>query len=696
MVLLDHIVTDGFDYGLRFAHHIPGLKDILPRGRSYCGVKDSPLYRMWRIPGPAIDQDPEAFWRAIQAQAGQSAAGPADEFLTRLSQARAQPRPELFLSTMQFEVLETDEGALLRSPYHARVRSALIQMGARWQPELKAWKLTDDPVELQVSTLTQMLRLSASQIVVRDGTYDLVQSSSAGGALAARGALRPNGEDTAAVPDRVPRRPLPVANEPAGSPEDAESEAGDERVEKEKVPQRRRKKSSGGPPSEKVASSDRAMSLLPRTLPRRKTKFHPEALQQAIAAYSLRPYQVTGVQHLLGHTSALLADDMGLGKTRQAVVAARIASGTDRILVICPASLVFNWIDEIRAVAPDDDIALRCDDPAAKWTVCNYEIVSSVIPPSRAFKVAIVDEAHRIKEVEAGQTRSAYEVAKNIEFRMLLTGTPFLNRYTELRTLLKFSGHPLAELPAREFCAALMPQSRDQGQFNSLADWMLRREKLDHLKDLPAKQRFKVPVELVPLRRAGYNKVLNDRSLTGLQRLGQLRLGLEWYKAETVILPWIESMDAADKMIVFCEYQRTVDTLLAKLEDLGIGAVSISGKVSLVKRKKALDQFQGEAECRVFVGTTAAAGVGLNITAANIVCFASLPWTAGLKDQAEDRAWRGGQLRAVEVRIPIVRDTIDEHVYDLVQSKADMSTELNAAVRAARVVMERAQLPIAA
>ena len=100
------------------------------------------------------------------------------------------------------------------------------------------------------------------------------------------------------------------------------------------------------------------------------------------------------------------------------------------------------------------------------------------------------------------------------------------------------------------------------------------------------------------------------------------------------------------------------------------------------KRQAAVDRFQQDPACRVFIGSTSAR-VGITLTAANYVTFASLPWTPGIQRQAEDRAYRNGQRRDVTVLLPIIAGTIDEQILALLESKTELEQDVvESAVRA--------------
>jgi SNF2 family DNA or RNA helicase len=107
------------------------------------------------------------------------------------------------------------------------------------------------------------------------------------------------------------------------------------------------------------------------------------------------------------------------------------------------------------------------------------------------------------------------------------------------------------------------------------------------------------------------------------------------------------------------------------------------GADSAKRRQASIDAFQTDPAVTVFIGTTSAAGVGITLTAANNVAFASLPWTPALMRQAEDRAYRLGQLRDVMVIVPLIESTIDDGVWKLLQSKQETEDDVVESVRSA-------------
>ena len=404
----------------------------------------------------------------------------------------------------------------------------------------------------------------------------------------------------------------------------------------------------------------------------------------------LRDYQTVGVRFLLQRSSCLLGDDMGLGKSRQSVVAGRLAAGfasDDRVLILCPASLRINWEREIRAVFPHAVIGMVGEDRIAalygcQWIIANYEKIGGLVRETGlTFKVMMIDEAHYLKEHEAGRTRNAFIMAERIPRRYLITGTPLLNREIELHTLLRLSGHALGMLSLADFRERFSGGKAQRNLLASeLSNWMLRRRK-NVLKDLGQKTR-QVRYVSPPEGLGAYQAILNDMSLMVMPKIVKLRQTLEALKFDFVIES-IQCLAPDDKIIVFAEYMATVDALKRVLSSCGIGCVSLVGSDAGPKRQKAVDAFQNDPSIRVFIGTTSAAGVGITLTAANYVLFCSLPWTPALMRQAEDRAYRLGQKRDVIVLAPIIPDTMDEQVWALLQAKTELEQDVvEAAVKA--------------
>lgn len=185
-----------------------------------------------------------------------------------------------------------------------------------------------------------------------------------------------------------------------------------------------------------------------------------------------------------------------------------------------------------------------------------------------------------------------------------------------------------------------------------------------------------------------YKEIYADMSLQAMPKIVRLRKSLEALKIPFLV-ETIQAMGEDDKLIIFCEYMSTVEVLKDMLTALQIRCVSLVGSDTARKRQAAVDAFQTDPGIKVFIGTTMAAGVGITLTAANIVAFASMPWTPALMRQAEDRAYRLGQKRDVLVLVPVIPGTIDEGVLKLQENKRTTEEEVVEAAKMALPVEQR-------
>lgn len=420
--------------------------------------------------------------------------------------------------------------------------------------------------------------------------------------------------------------------------------------------------------------------------------YDARALDGLVAAGTLRDYQAVGVQHLLGQTGCCLGDDMGLGKSRQVVVSTRMIAGAGRVLIVCPATLRMNWLREIQMVYPQAVAGIVGEGAhetlqGCEWVVANYERLGGLVRDTRlTFEVMAVDEAHYLKEYDSGRTRNMFLLAGRIPRRYVVTGTPLLSREVEMHTLLRMTGHQLGNLTLKEFSKEYAGTSEKRSRLaTALKGWMLRRSK-DVLTELGEKTRQVVYIS--PAEGLGaYKEIWDDMSLQAMPKIVKLRQALEALKIGFLV-ELVESLSAGDKIIIFCEYIPTVEALHEALQAIGIGCVTLVGRNGLKARQRAIDAFQQDDAVTVFIGTTSAAGVGITLTAANYVAFASLPWTPALMRQAEDRAYRMGQERDVIVKVPLVPGTLDERVWELQLSKRETEVEVVEAVKTALPEMQ--------
>lgn len=434
------------------------------------------------------------------------------------------------------------------------------------------------------------------------------------------------------------------------------------------------------------------------------------AFKSAVAlAEGLFPHQIEGVAFLLGRRRAILADDMGLGKTRQAIVSLRHLAPAGPRLVVCPASVKRNWAREIAVVAPDASILIvEGTAPMAapgEWVIINYDILArhldALLPVPWA--ALIFDEAHYLKNHTSARSKVSRQLTTTAAAKtpglavQLLTGTPLTSRPRDLFVLLQLAAHPLGRSFlsfAKRYCAAEKGEYgwKTGGASNieeltvQLHGVMLRRSKDDVLA-LPPKLRTWLPVEVPKGTGAGAIKKVLEL-LAGkdtrpapsrdeaLQRRGKLlgflvraRQALAFGKVTATVDFVKGAVDQGEKVIVFSCFDEPIQRFATELGD---SAVVVTGKTPAAMRQTLVDRFQNDPGTRVFIANIIAGGTGLNLTAATQVVFNDLDWVPTNHWQAEDRAYRIGQTRTVNVTYFVARDTIDDFVQAVLETKAGL------------------------
>jgi SWI/SNF-related matrix-associated actin-dependent regulator 1 of chromatin subfamily A len=432
------------------------------------------------------------------------------------------------------------------------------------------------------------------------------------------------------------------------------------------------------------------------------------AFKSAVAlADGLFPHQIEGVAFLLGRRRAILADDMGLGKTRQAIVSLRHLTPGGPRLVVCPASVKRNWAREIAVVSPDSPVLIIEGSapiaPTGEWVIVNYDILGRHMETLQRVPWAalVFDEAHYLKNHTSTRSKHARQLTLSAATAIpglavqLLTGTPLTSRPRDLFVLLQLAAHPLGRsflAFAKRYCAAEKGEYgwKTGGASNieeltvQLHGVMLRRTKDDVLA-LPPKLRTWIPVEVPPgtgsraikkvfeLLAGKHQRPAAPREIE-LKKRGKLlaflveaRQALAFAKT-TATLDFVRgAIDQGEKVIVFSCFDDPIQKLAT---ELGPAAVVVTGKTPSDRRQELVDRFQQEDGARVFVANIIAGGTGLNLTAATQVVFNDLDWVPANHWQAEDRAYRIGQTRTVNVTYFVARDTIDDFVQAVLENKA--------------------------
>jgi SNF2 family DNA or RNA helicase len=431
----------------------------------------------------------------------------------------------------------------------------------------------------------------------------------------------------------------------------------------------------------------------------------------------LRDYQKYGFQWMKTlayyHFGGILADDMGLGKTLQSIAfilseRQEITATGLPVLIVSPASLVYNWKNEVKKFAPELKAVVATGDKQERSEILdelsNVDVVITSYPLLRRdmelymkhrFHTLILDEAQAVKN-HATQTAQAIRGIQ-AKHRFALTGTPIENSLEELWSIfdavfpeLFSSKKAFTELPRETVAKRVRP-------------FILRRMKSDVLKELPEKIETLQTSELSPEQKKLYMAYLAKlqketieqlevdgfqknrmRILAGLTRLRQLcchpSLFIENYtgasgKLEQLMEIVEQYQNAGKRMLIFSQFTEMLGIIRQELTQRGLSYFYLDGKTPASERVELCRRFN-EGEHDVFLISLKAGGTGLNLTGADTVILYDLWWNPAVEQQAADRAHRMGQKNVVQVIRLVTEGTIEEKMYELQQRKKDLIDEV--------------------
>ena len=444
----------------------------------------------------------------------------------------------------------------------------------------------------------------------------------------------------------------------------------------------------------------------------------------------LRPYQKFGFRWLmtLGAMGfgGILADDMGLGKTVQAIaylaaVKENYEGDTTRhSLIICPASLVYNWESEIHRFAPGLTVETvvggagsrkeKIRNSRADILLTSYDLLKRDVEAYQEalFDTVFIDEAQNIKN-HGTQTAKAVK-ALGCARRFALTGTPIENSLSELWSIFDFlmPGFLGAYKHFREKYEQPVAARQDEVAAERLRrmirPFILRRLKKEVLKELPDKLEEVVYSRMETAQREIYEarvqKLLDSLSRQSQEeyRVGKLQILAELThlrqlccdpslvyenydggaaKVDTCVELVSNAVEAGNKVLLFSQFTSMLDIIRRRLDEAGIGYYILTGSTSKEKRNELVKSFNGDGP-PVFLISLKAGGTGLNLTAASIVIHFDPWWNQAAQNQATDRAHRIGQQQVVTVYKLIMKDTLEEKILEMQERKAGLSEEIMA------------------
>ena len=433
--------------------------------------------------------------------------------------------------------------------------------------------------------------------------------------------------------------------------------------------------------------------------------------------YDLYPYQEIAVAFLeeRDKTSrgALVGDQPGLGKTIEALSWLSL-SPKRPVLVITQASIKRNWYREIEKWLPNSTIQILNQgkdtiDSDADFVIINYDLIwrkgieEQLL--KRKFPVVIYDEVTSIKEPSAKRTKTAKKLGRRAEFNIGLSGTPILNRPIEFYNILnlidpkQFTSHfKFGMRYCNGFHNGFGYVFKGSSHINELREQikplMIRRLKEDVLTELPAKSRRTIYIDmpgkyyqeyiaaennlvetLQGLPSGKVSQEYEDSRMWVLSKLNYLRHIVGLSKAEEAEEIIKNFVDAGEKLVVFAHHHDVMDLMDEYLTKDKVNHVKVDGRTELTNRQTAIDTFQNDPKCMVFLASTAM-GMGVTLTAASNALFVERQWTPGIEEQMEDRLHRIGQTNGVLIHYMQVEHSLDEKMDRLVENKRAVLNEV--------------------
>ena len=437
----------------------------------------------------------------------------------------------------------------------------------------------------------------------------------------------------------------------------------------------------------------------------------------------LRNYQKEGFKWLrsveeLGF-GGILADDMGLGKTLQIISLLMDAKKNGRLkkaLIVCPASLVYNWSEEISkfdtkgelrvsvlAAAKEERQRSIEEHEAVDIYISSYDTLRRDISlyHDMRFSHQIIDEAQFIKNQNTGVAKAVKTVKADIKYA--LTGTPIENRLSELWSIFDYimPGFLYSYNSFKsKYENTIVKDGNDESAkllSKMISPFVLRRLKSEVATDLPdkieevrvsrfdKKQQLAYDTELSKLKNVlNGNEEYNSSKMIILSEITKLRqiccdpgLIFEDYagdsaKLETCIDLVKSGIEAGHKILLFSQFTSMLDIIKKRFEEENISSYVITGSTSKEKRIKLVNDFNNDGT-NVFLISLKAGGTGLNLVGADIVIHYDPWWNFAAQNQATDRAHRIGQKNKVTVYRLIAKGTIEEKIVKLQESKKDLA-----------------------
>lgn len=449
-------------------------------------------------------------------------------------------------------------------------------------------------------------------------------------------------------------------------------------------------------------------------------------------------HQIQGFNYGLNHNNWLLADEQGLGKTKQVIdiaCAKKLQKGYRHCLILCGVNgLKWNWLSEIKVHSNESGYILgqkltkagkltigsgakKLEDLKNIKNIDSYFLITNIeslrddeiaaeinkLCADGTIGLVAFDECHKAKNPNSIQGKALLKL--NADSKIAMTGTPLMNSPLDLFVILKWLGYENHSFyKFRNYYCEMggfggyqVMGYRNLNELNQkLNNIMLRRLK-DEVLDLPEKTLINEYVDMEGKQKQIYKAVLGEikseietiknASLNPLSMLIRLRQATgftgildskvkESAKLDRMVELVEESKANNKKVVIFSNWTDVTTPAFERLTALGFKGVQITGDTKDSDRQDNVNRFQNDSTVDFIIGTTSAMGTGLTLTAGSVEIFLDEPWNMANKAQAIDRCHRIGQKTNITVYTLLTKDTIDERINDIVNSKGELADRL--------------------
>ena len=395
-----------------------------------------------------------------------------------------------------------------------------------------------------------------------------------------------------------------------------------------------------------------------------------QPLDLSLLRAELRGYQAFGARFVLHQGRALLGDEMGLGKTVQAlaVMSSLAAGGDRRFLVVCPASVLVNWVREVAAHSalvphrlhgPDRDAAIESWLATGGVGVTTYEGLAHV--PVSPVGLVVVDEAHYVKNPAAHRSALVAEWTARVPRVLLMTGTPLDNELEDFLALVRLLQPELAAMLPRHLGLVGADAFRQ-----AVSPVYLRRNQADVLVELPELVVVDEWEELSPAGEASYAAAVASGSFMAMRRAAFV--GPDSTKLERLVEIVDDAAANGHRTVVFSYFRDVIDAVVGALPNRPVFG-PLTGDVPPDQRQAIIDAFTVADTNAVLVAQVTVGGVGLNLQAATVAVLCEPQLTPSSEAQAFARLHRMGQVRSVRAHRLLAEGGVDERITEILAGK---------------------------